>query len=134
MTEEIEIVDDRHPLRFLVKFAVFAGLLYVAGRFLAQKKDEYADLTESEAREKLVDTIAPRVGDETAGDIADQVIPKLKDRGLIKPDPMEAAADAVSEAAHDVGKGVKDKIDDAGDKAGDVADKVTEAVDSVVKD
>ncbi|MFZ0013773.1 MAG: hypothetical protein WAL25_06605 [Acidimicrobiia bacterium] len=120
-------VDERHPLRFLVKFAVFAGLLYVAGRFLAQKKDEFADLTESQARDKLVEKMAPRVGDETAEDIADQVIPKLKDRGLIKADPMDAASQQVADAAEKLGEDIDDKIDDA-------ADAVADAVDSVVKD
>ncbi len=127
MTRDAEVVDERHPFRFLVKFAVFAGLVFFAGRFLAQKKDEYADLTESEAREKLVDKMAPRVGDDTAEEIADQVIPKLKDRGLIKADPMEAAADKVVDTA----KNAKKKTEDAVDTA---TDKVTKAVDSVVKD
>lgn len=127
MTRDTEVVDERHPFRFLVKFAVFAGLLFVAGRFLAQKKDEYADLTESEAREKLVDKMAPRVGDDTAEEIADQVIPKLKDRGLIKADPMEAAADKVVDTAKNAKKKAADAVDTA-------TDKVTEAVDSVVKD
>lgn len=127
MTRDTEVVDERHPFRFLVKFAVFAGLLFVAGRFLAQKKDEYADLTESEAREKLVDKMAPRVGDDTAEEIADQVIPKLKDRGLIKADPMEAAADKVVDTAKNAKKKTADAVDTA-------TDKVTEAVDSVVKD
>jgi hypothetical protein len=127
MTRDAEVVDERHPFRFLVKFAVFAGLIFFAGRFLAQKKDEYADLTESEAREKLVDKMAPRVGDDTAEEIADQVIPKLKDRGLIKADPMEAAAEKVVDTA----KNAKKKTEDAVDTA---TDKVTKAVDSVVKD
>lgn len=120
MQQEIEVMDERHPFRFMVKFVVFVGLLFVAGRFLAQKKNEFADMTESQARDKLVETIAPRVGDETAEDIADQVIPKLKDRGLVKPDPMDAAADKVKDAAEDLGE----KVDDA----------VSDAVDSVVKD
>lgn len=123
MQQEIEVMDERHPFRFMVKFVVFVGLLFVAGRFLAQKKNEFADMTESQARDKLVETIAPRVGDETAEDIADQVIPKLKDRGLVKPDPMDAAADKVKDAAEDLGE----KVDDA-------SDAVSDAVDSVVKD
>lgn len=127
--EEIETMEDeeRHPLRFMIKFAVFLGLLYAAGRFLAQKKTEFADLTESQAREKLVEKMSPKVGDETASDIADQVIPKLKDRGLIKEDPMDAAARDVKAAADDVADAVEKKVDEA-------SDKVTEAVDSVVKD
>lgn len=119
--EEIEAIEaeERHMFRFLIRFVVLVGVLYVAGRFLAQKKNEYADLTESEARDKLMETMGPRVGDDTANEIADQVIPKLKDRGLIKSD-LEAAADDVGEAAED--------------KAEDDADSVADAVDSVVKD
>jgi len=128
MEEELEIIEDeRHPLRFLVKFVVVAGLLFLAGKFLANKKNEFADLTESQARDKLVDKISPKLGDDTAEEIADQVIPKLKDRGLIKPDPAEAAAKAVKDAASEAADAVEDKMDEA-------ADKVSEAVDSVVKD
>ena len=134
MTEEIEITDERHPLRSMLKLAVFVGLLYAAGRFLAQKKNEYADLTESQARSKFVDTIAPRVGDETAEDIADQVIPKLKDRGLIKSDPMDAAAEKVADTAKDLKASVDAKIDDAMDELGDAMDEVGDAVDQATKD
>ena len=120
-------VDTRHPIRFLIKFAVIVGLLYGAGRFLAEKKDEFSGLTESEARTKFMDMAAPRFGEDTAAEIADQVIPKLKDRGLIEPDPVEAAVDDLKKAADDVADAVDDKI-------GSATDKVTEAVDSVVKD
>ena len=125
--EDIESEDQRHPIRFMIKFLVFAGLLYAAGRFLAQKKNEFADLTESEAKEKLVDKISPRLGDETAEEIAEQVIPKLKDRGLVKPDPMDAASEQVEEAAKKLGEDLEEKIDES-------ADAVSEAVDKVVKD
>jgi len=124
--EEVE-VDESHPFRVLVKFALIVGLLYGAGRFLAQKKDEFAGLTESEARSKLVEKMGPRVGDDTAAEIADQVIPKLRDKGLIKSDLMEAASDEVKKAADDLAEAVDKKVDET-------ADKVAEAVDSVVKD
>ena len=84
--EEILIEDERHPIRFLLKFAVLAGMLYVAARFLTQKKDEFAGLTESQARDLFVEKAGPRLGEETAGEIADQVIPKLRERGFVKPD------------------------------------------------
>lgn len=93
MTEEIEIVEERHVFRTIVRLAIFAGLLYVAGRFLAQKRDEFADLTESEARAKFVDTVGPKMGEDTAHEIADQVIPKLKERGLLKADADEDTAE-----------------------------------------
>lgn len=123
MSEEIEVADERHPIRFLVKLVIFLGLLYVAGKFLNDKKNEYSDLTESEARSKFIETVSPRVGEETAEEIADQVIPKLKERGLLKADPMDAAAEGVKEAA-----------EEAKQAADDVSDQVKDAVDSVVKD
>jgi len=111
--------NERHPLRFLIKVAVLSGLIYATSRFVSEKKNEYTDLTESEARAKLIDKVSPKLGDETARDIADQVIPKLKERGLVKPDPMSEVADDLRDAA--------DKVDEA-------ADKVSEAVESLVED
>ena len=85
MDDSIETVE-RHPFRFVFKLALFAGLVYLAGRVVAQKKDEYMGLTESEARSKFVEKAGPRIGEETAEEIADQVIPKLKEKGFVKPD------------------------------------------------
>lgn len=129
MTEEMQEIEaaERHMFRTMIRFAILAGLLFFAARFLAQKKNEYADLTESEARDKLIETISPKVGDDTANEIADQVIPKLKDRGLIKSDPMDGVADDVKETVADTADTAEDNVDDA-------ADTVSEAVDSVVKD
>jgi hypothetical protein len=109
----------RHPIRFLIKVAVFGGLIYTSGRFIADKKDEYSNLNETQAKAKIIQKMSPKLGDETAREIADQVVPKLKEKGLVQPDPMAEAADDLKEAA--------EKVEDA-------ADKVSEAVDSVVKD
>ncbi|MGD2060980.1 MAG: hypothetical protein PVF87_08960 [Acidimicrobiia bacterium] len=130
MTQELELADERHPIRFLIKFVIFAGLLYAAGKFLSDKKKEYSDLTESEARSKFMETVGPKVGDETAEEIADQVIPKLKERGLLKSDPAEQAAEAAEEAAD----AAKEAAEDLQEKVEDVSDQVSEAVDSVVKE
>ena len=99
---------ERHPIRSLLMVAGFAGLIYTAVKFLAGQKKEYAGLTESQARDRLVEKMAPKVGDDTAGDIADQVIPKLKDRGLIKADPIEDAGGEVEKAAEAAESAVKD--------------------------
>ncbi len=112
-------VKKRHPIRFLIKMAVMGGLIYATSRFVSDKKNEYTDLTETQARAKLIDKVSPKLGDETAREIADQVIPKLKERGLVKPDPMGEAAEDLRDAA--------DKVEDA-------ADKVSEAVESAVED
>lgn len=112
MNEEIEVAKERHPIRFIIRLAILAGLFYVAARFLAEMKEEYAGLTESQARDLFNEKVAPKVGDETAAEIADQVIPKLIEKGLIKPDPAT----------------------DESDGAADDIDEVAEAVDTVVND
>jgi len=125
MTRNSEEADTRgrHPIRTLLRLAVFAGVAFSVGRFVARKKQEYAGLTESQARDKLMAKMTPKLGDDTAAEIADQVIPKLKERGLIKPDPIEEAADKLAQAA-----------DEAKENVTEAADEVAEAVDSVVKD
>ena len=91
MTDEIQGSEDkeRHPFRFLFKLAFYTGLIYLVSRFVMEKKDEYAGLTESQARDKFMEKMGPRIGDDAASEIADQVIPKLKERGLLKPDSAE---------------------------------------------
>lgn len=113
MEDEFE-GSERHPFRFLFKLAVLAGLVYVAGRFFTQKKREFAGLTESEAHDKLIGKIAPKFGDEAANEIAGQVIPKLKEKGFIKPDPID--------------EGSPDE------KAGPASDEKEEAADTVAND
>ncbi len=76
--------EGRRPFRFLFKLAVFAGILAAAGRFLVSKKEEYAGLTESEARERMETKLGARFGDEKAREITDQVIPVLADRGMFR--------------------------------------------------
>ena len=74
----------RRPFRFLFKLAVFAGIIAAAGRFLVSKKEEYAGLTESEARDRMQSKLTPRFGEEKAKEITDQVIPVMSDRGMFR--------------------------------------------------
>ena len=77
---------QRHPFRFMFKIAALGAVLYFTGRILAQKKEEYYGLSESEARAKLQEKLGPRIGDDSAAEVADQVIPRLKKRGIITAD------------------------------------------------
>ncbi|MGD2100762.1 MAG: hypothetical protein PVG83_00855, partial [Acidimicrobiia bacterium] len=63
---------ERHPFRALFKLAVLVGLAYLVFRLVDEKKDEYMGLTESEARSKFLEKAGPRLGEETANEIADQ--------------------------------------------------------------
>jgi hypothetical protein len=97
-----EMQKERHPFRFLTKLLVFAGIVFGVGRVLMSKKEEYYGLTESEARAKFETKLGPRIGDDKAAEVADQVIPRLKDKGMIKADPIDDAAEKVVEAAEEM--------------------------------
>lgn len=99
--------SERHPFRFLVKFLIFVGILFAASKLLAMKKDEYMGMTESEARSKFETKLGPRIGEEKAAEIADQVIPKLKEKGVIKADDEDEVVD-LADVAEEVLEEVSD--------------------------
>lgn len=122
MNEQAE--KERHPFRFLFKLTVLGAFVYFAGRLILMKKDEYYGLTESEARAKITEKLEKRIGAEKATDVADQVIPLLKDRGVVKSDPVSEAAsdlaDTIAEAEDEVEEAmdsVGEAVEDAGDSA-----------------
>lgn len=88
---------QRHPYRFMFKLAAVGAVLYFTGRILVQKKEEYYGLSESEARAKLQEKLGPRIGDDSAAEVADQVIPRLKKRGIVTADVAGGDTDAAKE-------------------------------------
>jgi hypothetical protein len=99
---EVEVETERHPLRFMVKLLIFMGLLYVAGRFLNQQKEEWMGLSESEAKAKVESKLAPKVGEDKAAEIATQVIAALTEKGVIKADEAPMAEDLAEDVAEDI--------------------------------
>lgn len=73
-----------NPLALIFKLLVFAGIVAVIGKFLQSKKDEYAGLTEAEAKVHMETKLAARLGEEKASQIAEQVIPVMSERGMLK--------------------------------------------------
>jgi hypothetical protein len=106
-----DTATERHPFRAFFKFVLVVGALAAITRVVASKKKEYYGLTESEARAKFESTLGPRIGEEKAHEVADQVIPRLKDSGVIKPDPMEEAVQKVKDAAADATAPVEEAVE-----------------------
>jgi hypothetical protein len=79
---------------------VVIGAVGVLISYINGKKLEYVGLTESEARKKFEEKLAPRVGEERASEVADAVIPKLKERGMILDDPIAEAVDEIVDEVH----------------------------------
>lgn len=88
---------QRRPFRFMFKVLAVGAVIYFTGRILVQKKDEYYGLSESEARAKLRETLGPRIGEDSAAEVADQVIPKLKKRGFVTDDGPGAQPEAAQD-------------------------------------
>ncbi|MCI0543821.1 MAG: hypothetical protein L0Z49_05150 [Actinobacteria bacterium] len=112
MSDETE--TERHPLRFVIRFLVLLGILAAAVRFLVSKREEYAGLTEAEAREKMEAKLGPRIGEEKASEIADQVIPVLKDRGIIKASPVEEVIDLTAGTGGETAETAEEELEKAG--------------------
>jgi hypothetical protein len=84
---EVEHNGGRHPMRTLIRLVGLGALVYLGWKFLESQREEFMGLTESEAKAKLVERLRDKLGKETAEQIAEQVIPKLRDRGMLQPDP-----------------------------------------------
>jgi hypothetical protein len=138
--KSVESVEEteRHIFRSLFKLALVAVVVGFIARFVASKKQEYTGLTVSEAKAKVEEKLAPRLGDDTASDVADSVVAKLKERGMLVEDPISEAVDDLAAGAEefteqisDAADEVKDKTEDAAgklkDKAKDAAEKLKDA-------
>jgi hypothetical protein len=136
---EMTETKKRHPFRFLFKFLLFIGAMTAISKFMAERKKDFYGLTESEARAKFEAKLGPRIGEDKASAVADQVIPRLKEKGVIKSDAEGAVEDAkrasadatesVVDAAKDAGESVVDAAKDAGDSVQDAVEKIEEKVD-----
>ncbi len=121
LRSEVLQMEERHPFRSFFKFALVVGALTALGRFLATKKREYYGLTESEARAKFESQMGPRIGEDKASEVADQLIPRLKETGVLRSDPIEDVVDEAKEKAADVADKMGDTVESAADKAKDMA-------------
>lgn len=89
--------EERHVFRSLLKVAVIGAIVGFAVKTAVEKKKEFTGLTEDEARDKLVEKLSPRLGEEAAADVAGTVVDKLKGRGILAEDPIAEAVDEIVE-------------------------------------
>lgn len=73
-------------MKKLMFLALLIGLGALAARLFEQRR-EWQGLTESEAKAKLLHRISAKLDDERAEVVATRVVAKLRQRGLVVPDP-----------------------------------------------
>jgi hypothetical protein len=79
--------EERHPMRGMFRLIAVAALVYFGWKFFESKRDEFMGLTESEAKAKLRQMLVPKLGEEATDQIVEQVVPKLREKGILQPDP-----------------------------------------------
>jgi hypothetical protein len=123
---------ESHAFRTLLKILLVVGIVTAMAKFISDRRKDFYGLTESEARAKFESKLGPIIGEDRAAEVADQVIPRLKESGVLEPDGMEKAVDNVKDAASDVADDVsdaaKDAASDVADAAGDAAKKASNSV------
>ncbi len=76
-------------MKKLVRFALIVGGIAFAAKLVAAKKSEWRGLTEPEVRDKLDSRLPDRVSDEKRAAVADKVVSKMRERGVLREEEEE---------------------------------------------
>jgi hypothetical protein len=139
-----DTTDESHAFRTLFKILLVVGVVAAITKFMSDRRKDFYGLTESEARAKFESKLGPIIGDDRASDVADQVIPRLKETGVLVEDAMDDAKKAASDVADKVGdtagkvagnakKAASNAADEVGDAAKKAGDSVKDAAEKIGK-
>ena len=139
-----DTTDESHAFRTLFKILLVVGIVAAITKFMSDRRRDFYGLTESEARAKFESKLGPIIGDDRASDVADQVIPRLKETGVLVEDAMDDAKKAASDVADKVGdtagkvagnakKAASNAADEVGDAAKKAGDSVKDAAEKIGK-
>ena len=139
-----DTTDESHAFRTLFKILLVVGVVAAITKFMSDRRRDFYGLTESEARAKFESKLGPIIGDDRASDVADQVIPRLKETGVLVEDAMDDAKKAASDVADKVGdtagkvagnakKAAANAADEVGDAAKKAGDSVKDAAEKIGK-
>lgn len=130
-----DTTDESHAFRTLFRILLVVGIVAAITKFMSDRRRDFYGLTEAEARAKFESKLGPIIGEDRASDVADQVIPRLKETGVLIEDAMDKAKSTASDMADKVGDTTEKVAGNAkkaaSDVAGDVGDAAEKAGDSV---
>ncbi len=70
-------------MKRLLKLALIVGAITVVAKVVTAKKAEWQGLTEPQVREKLDSRLPGRMPDEKRAAVADKVVSKMRERGVL---------------------------------------------------
>lgn len=94
----------------ILKLTLIVGGIAAVAKLITARKAEWQGLTESQVREKLDSRLPGRMPDEKRAAVADKVVSKMQERGVLR-EQNEATAPAPAEG----GSTAADSGDDAED-------------------
>lgn len=71
-------------MKRLIGIAIVAGIAGAVAKMLKAKKAEWSGMTEPQVREKLDTRLPSRMPDDKRQAVADQIVSKMRDQGLIE--------------------------------------------------
>jgi hypothetical protein len=77
-------------MKKLLFVAAFFGVLALISQKARQDKAAFQGLTEMEARNRIVERFPEKVPEERRDAIADTIVSKMRDRGILSIDELEA--------------------------------------------
>jgi hypothetical protein len=139
-----DTTDESHAFRTLFKVLLVVGIVAAITKFMSDRRRDFYGLTEAEARAKFESKLGPIIGDDRASDVADQVIPRLKETGVLVEDAVDGAKKAASDVADKVGdtaekaagnakKAASNAVDEVGDAAKKAGDSVKDTAEKIGK-
>lgn len=81
-------------MKKLLKVALIIGGIAAVAKLVGAKKSEWTGLTEPQVREKLEARLPGRMPNEKRAAVADKVVSKMRERGVIREEGDTAAAPA----------------------------------------
>ena len=86
-------------MKKLLKFALIVGGIAAVAKVVAAKKGEWHGLTEAQVRDKLSNRLPDRMPAEKQAAVADKVVAKMRERGVLTEDETAEPETAEPEAA-----------------------------------
>ncbi len=82
----------------IIGLALVAGAIAAVAKLVTTQKAEWQGLNEAEARAKVEERLPSRVPDEKRAAVADKVVEKMRERGVLQDEPAETPSDVEVEA------------------------------------
>ena len=96
----------------IIGLALVAGAIAAVAKLITAQKAEWQGLTETDARAKVEERLPSRVPEEKRAEVADKVVAKMRERGVLGEEPAETPAE-VEVKAEDAPEDAAEPVEEA---------------------